>query len=251
MTKKQHIGLPAGDGYDRAHWIDGAGRAQAVRVLDAASVRDMSPTGRTRPIYKWTGMTNYHGHYWVSSTGRHVWHESMAEYSVMMLMDHLHSPTNALSQPLLVTFADGSHHTPDYLLDTPSGGRLLVDVHPKARTTKEHAKSFEQTRRLCEGVGWGYYLFDSLNRVAVWNLEMFARYRHPRYAPKAEVAETILALANKVETFGELRAALKTDKPGEAIPYIYHLMWRRHIQFNLSRPFRDHSPIWVGNQISN
>ncbi len=202
-------------------------------------MRGLHPKRLARTPGKWSGQEAFQGHYWVAGTQTMVWHESMAEYSGVMLLDHLYDIVDIVAQPMLMVFGDGDTHYPDYLLTTRGGGRLLLDVHAAHRTSVEQWVKFDHSQRVCRNVGWDYLLVGLLPQVFRWNLELMAAYRHPRYEPDENVAATILRPLRKPRSFGQLRRAIRTEKPGELMPALYHLMWNRHIAFDLHKPFND------------
>ena len=203
----------------------------------------MSPGERTRKPGKFKGQRPYQGHYWCAGARTSVFHESMAEYAGMMLIDHLYDVVEVYAQPMLMTFFDGRYFYPDFLAIEASGVRHVVEVHPKALTTPEDEVKFAHAARVCEVLGWRFTLIDQLSDIVRMNLEMMGRYRHHRYTPTAAVEEYILHTAKKHESFGALQLALMTDKPGELAPHLFHLMWQRELTFDLTRAFTEHTPL--------
>lgn len=231
--------------YDRIEWYDENGRVRAVRATDAQSVAVVDPRHPARRFGKYKGQEAMQGHYWCAGTGTMVRHESMMEYTALMLCDHLFDIVNVRAQPMLLSFANGRFHTPDILIDTAQGERILVEVHDADMTSEEDAERYALTRSLCGRVGWRFELIDRITDLTRWSLEMMARYRHPRYAPDEATAAWILARAERHRTFGQLRKALVTPRPGEHLPAVFHLMWNRAIRFDLDRPFSEFTPLQV------
>lgn len=244
-NKTKGIKKTAGDGYDRIEWKDADDRLHRVRASDPHSVAELAPGRLSRIPPKFHGQTNIHGYYWFAGMGEHVFHESMAEYEALMLLDHLHDLVAVAAQPMLITFADGETHFPDFFANHADGHSTLVDVHLEEMTSEADKRKFAATQALCSRVGWEYELIGSLDQVSMWNLEWIARYRHPRYSPSDDVRERVIALATERSAFGQLRRALTTSRPGEHMPAVYHLMWRRLVQFDLTKPFTDDSPVWA------
>ncbi|APZ33939.1 hypothetical protein BOH66_06455 [Microbacterium aurum] len=245
MTKKTGIKKTPGAGVDRVEWMDAERRVHVAKASDPTALEHVTPGAPTRLPMKWDKQRASQGHYWCSGTQTMVWHESMSEFTAMMLLDHLFDIIDVCAQPMLLTFANGRHHTPDYFITTAQGERILVDVHDADLTTEADALKFELTRLLCERVGWRYELFDTFTDATRWSLEMMARYQHPRYAPNAATEARILKLVSKHETFGALREALVTDKPGEHLPAVFHLMWQRAIRFELDKSFSDRTRLYA------
>lgn len=232
-----------GDGFDRVQWYDAKLNTHTIRADDPITAQSVAPGERTRKPGKWKGQKPYQGHYWCAGSRTSVFHESMAEYAGMMLIDHLYDVVKVDAQPMLLTFADGTYHYPDYLAIEASGTRHLVDIHPKALMKPENEAAFANTARICEVLGWRYTLIDQLSDIVRMNLEMMGRYRHHRYTPSSDVAERILTAAKTNVSFGSLHRALRTDKPGELMPALFHLLWRRELTFDVTRAFTEHTPL--------
>ncbi|MGV2900119.1 TnsA-like heteromeric transposase endonuclease subunit [Microbacterium sp. AGC62] len=230
---------------DRIEWKDAKGRVHAVRALNRTSVEKVTPVDPARPLMKWDGQRASQGYYWCAGSQSMVRHESMSEFTALMLLDHELDIIEAVAQPMLLTFPNGLFHTPDFLIRTAFGEAILVDVHDSARTSETDALKFELTRLLCERVGWRFELFDMFTDITRWSLEMMCRYHHPRYEPDASTRSRILSLATKHKTFGALRNSLRTDKPGEYLPAVFHLMWQRAIRFDIHAPFTDNTRLHV------
>lgn len=248
MGKKTGIKKSPGDGYDRIEWLDVDGARRVMRADNASTAVEVWPGARTRNPGKWVGQVSYQGHYWCSGTGAFVFHESMAEFSGLMLLDHLHNIEAVFAQPMLLTFADGTFHYPDYLLVLQDGTRIIVDVHPKALTTEAHTKAFAATKEMCERLGWGFILLDQLSRVLRWNLEAIARFAHPRHEPTSARRDAIRAVAADGPNLGQLLYALQTSRPGENVPAIFHMLWRRELLVDLHKPMTTSTPIILNHQ---
>ncbi|WP_241740227.1 TnsA-like heteromeric transposase endonuclease subunit [Microbacterium invictum] len=245
MTKKTRIVKTAADGFDRVEWLGADERVHRARADSPDAVRDVLPERLARTPPKFKGQSNFHGRYWCAGTGGFVFHESMTEYTGLMLLDHFHPIVAISAQPMLLSFANGRVHYPDFFAMLAGGRQLLVDVHLASLTTDEDREQFALTRQLCVRVGWDYQLIDELRQVAVWNIEWLSRYRHPRCRPSDQTRDRILRLAGTVERLGPLRRALATDKPGEHMPALYHLFWERKLLFDLNKRLNDETHIWV------
>lgn len=232
-----------GDGRDRIHWFDDKRLTRTIQATDPVAALVVMPGERTRKPGKWKGQKPYHGHYWCAGSRTSVFHESMAEYAGMMLIDHLYDIVKVYAQPMLMTFSDGRYCYPDFLAIEADGTRHVVEVHPKALMKPEDEAKFAHVARVCDVLGWRFTLIDQLSDIVRMNVEMMSRYRHHRYTPAPDVAERILATAKKHEAFGDLRRALATDKPGELMPFLFHLMWKGELNFDLTDRFTEHTPL--------
>lgn len=233
----------AGYGHDLIQWKTATGRVEGVRAVDSASVMAIEPGQFARIPPKFRGQRNYHGSYWCVGIGDSVRYESMAECFTLMLLDYLYELAGVAGQPVLLTFENGKNHVPDYLVTRGDGSRVCIDVHPEEKTSAEDLEKFALTAALCDRVGWGYELFDSFDRQIEQNLTWIGRYRHPRYAPTEETRDLILRAWEYNQTVGQLREAIRTEKPGEHVPALYHLMWNRELLVDLTFPFTDQTEL--------
>lgn len=228
----------------RISWWDKNG-LQTARANNVQRLNDATPSKRAREAPKYKGQLSFQGRYWFEALGKLVWHESMAEYSWLMMLDHERPVQAVREQPFIIAFEDGTTHIPDYLAMANHGARSLHDIHPEGLMTARDVRVFAATQRMCDVLGWGYEVRDQMPDITFWNLEMLARYRHPMFAPTSSVKQRILRTATRTPLFGDLRRALATDKPGELLPALTHLMWRRELHIDLERPFTDHSVVTV------
>lgn len=245
MTRTEHpLAAPRGQ-VDRVAWYVEKRRTKHSLTTNVARMNELAPKERAREAPKYKGQLSYQGHYWFAGVEHLVWHESMAEYASLMLLDHLRSVHSVVAQPFLIRFADGTTHIPDYLLDDTDGQRILVDVHMTALTSEADERKFASTRRICNELGWEYILMDQLPDVVAWNLEMISRYRHPMFEPDDSIRHHIFAAVDEASTFGGVRRKLQTAKPGEHIPALMRLMWNRELIFDAERPFTDNTLISI------
>lgn len=229
---------------NRISWTDRKG-VHTTRVSNAHRLNEVMPTKRARRAPKYKGQLSFQGHYWFTGAGAMVWHESMAEYSWLMMFDYMRSIQEISAQPFVIGFADGTSHIPDYLMRDSFGHSTVVDVHPDALTSERDLEVFAATRHVCDSLGWEYVVVDQMPDVTAWNLEMISRYRHPMFEPDTRTRRRILRLASSIPRFGDLRQKLVTDKPGELVPALMHLFWSRDLLVNLEPPFTDDTTIVV------
>lgn len=231
-------------GSDRISWWEKTGVRHA-RVSSAVRLQDVMPTKRARKASKYRGQLNFQGHYWFEGANALVWHESMTEYAWLMMFDHLREIRAVSPQPFVLAFADGTTHVPDYMMRNAFGDTTVMDVHPEELTTDRDREVFSATQRVCDQLGWEFVLRGAMPDVTAWNLEMIARYRHPMFQPTSDVRHLILETVARTPRMGDIRRGLETDKPGEHIAALMHLMWQRHIVIDLHSPFTDAAHVAV------
>lgn len=179
---------------------------------------------------------NYEGLYWCAGTESHVWYESMTEYTSLMYLDHTTSLVAVAAQPLCLIFEDRTKHYPDYFAVLQSGRKVLIDVKPYDRMDEAVEEQFVKTAAACELIGWDYEVMHGLPDLPRHNLEWIAGYRHPWNAPSDTDRSRLLAFLAEPRQLHEAMAHLRPDKPALAAHHVYHLMWSRDIDFELSTP---------------
>ena len=107
---------------------------------------------------------------------------------------------------------------------------------------------FGLTRRVCDEVGREYEVFTGLERVAHQNLRWLAGYRQDRCAPTPDTVGAITdCFADPVPLrVGMDRVSRSTGQPSDAaLANILHLLWRRELSTNLSRPLSLAAEVWA------
>ncbi|QVG65541.1 TnsA-like heteromeric transposase endonuclease subunit [Curtobacterium flaccumfaciens pv. flaccumfaciens] len=202
---------------------------------------------RNRPARRsgsWVGKRNTQGFYWFEQTARHIWWDSMTEYTALMLHDHRELVADICSQPLLINFADGSSHYPDVFVRYADGRQELCNVRPLELIDDETAATFRATEEICEAVGWTHRVLDDLTFVQRQNLEWLAGFRHPRNRASKPAAEQLLAVAQNAVAFGELWEVTQRSSDPYALAGLHNLMWQRALVFDTHSPLQFDTIIW-------
>jgi hypothetical protein len=215
-------------------WVDQS-RIQHVEAATPSLLhRDFENARRIRTGYQYKAQRNYHGTYWFSQTGSHVWYESLFEMTALMSMDFTGGITAVASQSMMMQFRDGTVHYPDLFAVHRDGRKVVIDVRPKERIDDAAKVQFAQTKELCDLVGWGYQLFTEIDPVAKANLEWLSGYRHPRYLPNPEVTNKLVTAARRGRTFRDLIKLAGTEHDALGAMAVYSLLWRRILQFDMT-----------------
>lgn len=225
-------------------YINDAGRRRTLRpspeLLHEPIVR-AQPSRRpaTHPLRR-----NTEGFYWFEQTAHHVWHESMVEYTALMLLDHSADISGICTQPMRIDFEDGTAHFPDIFLTYASGVQEVCNVRPADLIDDAAREQFWKTEALCDRVGWRHRVIVDLSLTQRQNLELLAAYRHPRNMPDDDVADTLLDVLNGEAPFGMLWEACQRHPDPYALAGLYNLLWHRDIVFDMSSPLEMNTMLW-------
>lgn len=192
---------------------------------------------------------NYHGQYFFTGTGKHVWFESLLESRMLMHLDREFDIVAIASQPMEITFADGSVHFPDFIALHSNGRQVVYDVKPLERIDEKVTEQFDKTRALCKTVGWGYEVLTGLPDQVQTNLTWLSYFKHPGFHPGPDAVRRIEdRLATSALTVGEAASALDIGSLAEGRSALYHLAWSRLVTFDMTTTLSDSTPMkWNDN----
>lgn len=229
--------------------VDGAIQNRPLSS-ESGSVR-LECTSPIREFFSWPGKRNYEGLYWSSTNRGHVDFESLLEREYLLAADAATDIIAIAAQPLALLWPRGTlghrDHVPDFFVRLSNGDGRLVDVR-SAERVEANAEQFALTRETCEEVGWQYEIFTGLAPVAASNLRWLAGYRHDRSAPGSDTVEAILDCFNTALPFEEgiRRVRACSGLSAEvAMANVFHLIWRRQLVVDLSRPLTSASEVWA------
>jgi hypothetical protein len=187
------------------------------------------------PSYK--GQHNYVGRWWTATTGGHVGYESWLERDRLILLDFDPDTVGIASQPfwLFWTTAEGRarSHAPDYFARLADGSALVLDCRPPERIKPRDEVAFEATRSACGMLGWRYEVVGAPPETLLGNARWLSGYRHPRYG-LPEIAAALRAVFTTPA--GLLAGAEMVGDPIAVLPVVFHLLWRRELVTELTRP---------------
>lgn len=217
-------------------WIDTTGEHRMRTVGPECKEIDLEAAHRIRDTNRYQHKRNYEGKYWCAGTRRHVWYESMTEYSAIMHLDHTSRLTALTAQPCWIRFKDGMSHYPDFFAEHANGSRVLYDVKPRKYIDDKTEYVFSRTADVCAAIGWGYEIIHELGRIERHNLEWLAAYRHPWNAPSAETVNQIATFMTERRPLEHVAQLLHFYRPAKFIHHVYHLMWQRQLSYDNRLP---------------
>jgi hypothetical protein len=232
-------------------WIDTSDTQHVQPAGPAMLTKPLHLARRVRTGFQYKAQRNYHGLYWFAQTDQHVWHESLFEMSALMSLDFFHEIEAISAQPMMMQFADGTVHYPDFFATHADGTQVVYDVRPRSRVTPETQAQFDQTKRVCDLVGWKYELFTHIHPAVKANLEWIAGYRHPRYTPSDALRNRVLDAATTPVPFEDLIRVANDTIPALGAMVLYNLIWNRSLQFDMTSPLTSYTTILKGTSHDN
>jgi hypothetical protein len=239
--------LALGPGWMRqwtATWqVAGGDEVSLVRDLSSAPVAGCEPVRR----FSW-GRRQRHrpGLQFMVSTGRVHGFESLEEQSLLLALDFTGVLEDVLPQPFTLRFGTAggglSKHVPDFLAVFRDGSRWLLDVRPARLVREGDATCFAAAAEAALEAGWRYSVVAGWRphvRAGIDALSAQRRDLQDRLGLQERLLE---AVSEGPAAFGALVTA--TPLPAVARAHALHLLWRRRLGTDLSRPVCDGSPVW-------
>lgn len=177
---------------------------------------------------------HYHGECTIASTGQAVFYESMLERRALHWLDITQELVSVSTQPMQITFDDGSVHFPDILALHADHRQVLYDVKP-AKFVPKFERQFANTRAMCERVGWGYELITGFSPAHEQNLELLAGHGGRLFRPSERMRQQILAAVDGPTRIADAARAVDPEHRNAAIPAIHHLICHRQLRADLDR----------------
>lgn len=192
-------------------------------------------------------MTNFHGLYYFSQTGRHVWHESLLEANTLRWLD-MHADVTAIAaQPFELSFGDGTKHTPDYIALHADHQQVVYDTKPtKYIQSEKFQLQAAKTRAVCDLVGWRYEVYGSLDTQLEQNLAWVSAFKHPGYFPGNDAASSVVAALATPLPLIEAARASGLPTLAECRSALYNLIWVGLVSVDLTEPLSDSSIVERG-----
>jgi hypothetical protein len=224
------------------------GKAFTTAPLDADLLsRELYDVDPVREGAAYPRQRNYHGYFWMASTGRHVWHESLLERDCMMRLDFAADVLAISSQPMMLTGADGEVRYPDLLVLDASGVQTVYDVKPFSRINAKARKQFEWTRDVCEAIGWNYAVLTEASVQYQTNLLWLAQFRHPGHHPGPEAEQEVLQAVAPGWTIHDAVRAMPAASTAAARSRVFHLLWTGALTCDMNTRLSNRTPTYVRN----
>lgn len=213
-------------------WIDHNGAARELPVSPALLDGELYRADQFRTGNRYPQQRNYHGWFYFGPTAQHVWVESRLESSRLAHLEHTEDIVAIASQPMELTFSDGTSHVPDFIALHSDHRQTVYDVKPWNRMTKPGvADQFRKTAELCRKVGWGYRVLHEAPEAEGRNLTFLANFKHPGFRPDdATISRALAATPATVTTVAT--AMLPNDLP-MARAQLFHLLWTRELHCSI------------------
>ncbi|EAR26123.1 hypothetical protein A20C1_09589 [marine actinobacterium PHSC20C1] len=212
-------------GHAQVGWLDTNNTWVEAPASTALLGKELYLTLPSRKGNRYPRQRNYHGLYFFSQTKRHVWFESNTEASRLASLDMTQKIRAIASQPMLITFADGVVHFPDFIALHSDHRQILYDVKPSDRVTPEVITQFARTKAVCDLVGWGYEVLTELEPVERTNLEWLAQFKHDGFYPEQSALDRLLDALTAPMTVQDAASALGMDSLAHARSALFHLLW--------------------------
>lgn len=199
--------------------------------------------GRPVRIFRWyVGQRHYSGEYWSSTERDLVPHESRLEKAILMIADFDPDVHRIVAQPFLLEVSvNGTRvrHTLDYLLGT-NAGPVVVDVMRAERYAQDKYQFLAAwTRRVMHSLGWTYVVSTEPEPAVLDNVRFLSGYRREWLINHAVVTE-LRAQRNQFagNTLREVEAAFPHRCEALVRSALLHLLWRRELTFDITRPLQ-------------
>ena len=181
------------------------------------------------------------------STGRLHGFESLEERSLLLALDFTGAAEEVLPQPFLLRFgtADGEFHghVPDFPAVFRDGSRWLFDVRPARLAGEDDATCFAAAAEAALEAGWRYSAVAGWRPHVLTGIDALSAQRRDLEDRLGLQDRLLRAASAGPAAFGEMVAA--TPLPTVARAHALHLLWRRRLGIDLSRPVGDASLVWL------
>jgi hypothetical protein len=172
---------------------------------------------------------NRHSRQFFAPQGSHVWCESAVEAEALLVLDFEGDVRRIAAQPMKITFADGTHHFPDFFALLRNRDQIVYDVKPSGCMNTDAAAQFAKTAAVCAQIGWRHQVLHEAHPVKLDNLSCLRAARHPRYHPPQYEFNRIRAVFADARSFRDGAVMVNLRHPYLAAAHIRHLLWHRYL----------------------
>jgi hypothetical protein len=251
IGEAERAGLALGPQWPRrwtASWRRSDGEvACAVRDLGSVPVAGCEPVRR----FSWRQRQRHRpGLQFLVSTGRLHGFESLEERSLLLALDFTGAVQEILPQPFRLRFEAAAgefrEHIPDFLAVFRDGSRWLFDVRPADLVKERDATCFAAAAEAALEAGWRYSVVAGWRPHVLSGLDALSAQRRD-LEDRLGLQDCLLqAVSAGPAAFGDLAAA--TPLPAVARAHALHLLWRRRLGTDLSRPLGGRSLVWLAEE---
>jgi hypothetical protein len=240
--------LALGPGWTRqwtATWqVLGGDTVSPVRDLGPVPVAGCEPVRR----FSWRRRQRHRpGLQFMVSTGRVHGFESLEEQSLLLALDFTGAVEDVLPQPFTLRFetAGGGfrEHVPDFLAVFRDGSRWLFDVRPARLVKEDDATCFAAAAEAALEAGWRYSVVAGWRPNVRTGIDALSAQRRDLQDRLGLQDRMLRAVSAGPAAFGDRVGA--TPLPAVARAHALHLLWRRRLGTDLSRPVCDASLVWL------
>jgi hypothetical protein len=176
--------------------------------------------------------------------------ESLEEQALLLALDFTGELQDVLPQPFTLRFgtADGGflRHVPDFLAVFGDGSRWLLDVRPGRLVKEDDATCFAAAAEAALEAGWRYSVVAGWRPNVLTGVDALSAQRRDLQDRLGLQDGLLAAVSAGPAAFGDLVGA--TPLPAVARAHALHLLWRRRLGTDLSRPLGDSSPVWLAGR---
>lgn len=216
-------------GTDSISWRGSDGQERAELALPALLHERFADCAPYRAGVQYQNRLNRHSRQFFAPQGSHVWCESALEAESLLVLDFEGDVRRIAAQPMKITFADGTHHFPDFFAVLRNRDQVVYDVKPSGRMTADAAAQFAKTSRVCAEIGWRHEVLHEVHPTKLHNLEWLRAARHPRYHPPRSEFDRIRTVFGDARSFRDGAAMVNLRHPYLAAAHIRHLLWHRYL----------------------
>lgn len=238
--------LVLGSGWPRRWTV--AWRTPGGELVGPARDLGEVPVAGCEPVrrFSWRARQRHRpGLEFMVSTGRLHGFESLEERRLLLALDFV-GVVEVLPQPFRLRFEtiDGFRkHVPDFLAVMRDGSRRLFDVRPARLIEEADEVAFAAAGEAAWAIGWRYSVVVGWRPHVFSVLDALSAQRRDLVDQLGLQGQLLGVVACEPVAFGDLVA--RTSLPAVARAHALHLLWRRRLGVDLSRPLRDGSLVWL------
>ena len=222
----EHLAAP---GVNSILWRGSGGQERSELATPALLHERLVECVPYRAGVQYQNRLNRHSRQFFAPQGSHVFCESALEAEALLVLDFEGNVQRIAAQPMKITFANGTHHFPDFFALLRNREQVVYDVKPSGRMTADVTLQFEKTAAVCAQVGWRHEVLHEARQAKLHNLGWLRAARHPRYHPPHSEFDRIRAVFVDARSFRDGAVMVNLPHPYLAAAHIRHLLWHRYL----------------------